>query len=281
MSLITISKSLGCGSGTIAEIVANELELEHYDHQRLRQEAAKIGISSADLECLAEEAPSIFERILGKKTQLHNELMGYLVYELARRGNSIIIGCGSQRFMKRFNSVLKVLLCASECCRKEHLVDWHGLTEAEAEKMIRKCDRERKVYLRSIGHSDSDNPSLYDVVIDTEKIDMEGAVDRILKTVKSQKFRQSNEEELSAMERMALMKKIKVKLLKSKLKRSILQLDVPEKGVARIRGWTNTQGTYDRVIDILNSVPGVIRVQADVSVGCWSPKASVKRKISA
>ncbi len=272
MSLITISKSLGCGSGTLAEIVANELKLEHYDRQKIQQEATKIGISSEDLECLAEKAPSIFERLLGKKPQLYNDLMGCMVYELARQGNGIIIGCGSQLFLKQFRSVLKVLLCASECCRKAHLVDWHGLNEAEAEKMIRKCDRDRKAFLRCIGHIDCDDPSLYDVVIDTEKIDMEEAVDRILQTAKSKKYRQRNEKDLAAMERMALKKRIKVVLLKSNLKRSILQMDVPEKGVAHIRGWTSTQGTCDRVIDILNSVPGVIRVQADIAVGCWSPK---------
>ena len=278
MSLITISKSLGCGSGTIAEIVANELKLELYDRQRFQQEATKIGISSADLECLAEKVPSIFERLLSSKPQLYNDLMGCMVYELARRGNGIITGCGNQLFLKQFSSVLKVLLCASECCRKEHLAVWHGLTEAEAEKMIRKCDRERKAFSRCIGHLGSDNPSLYDVVIDTEKTDMEGAIDRILKTAKSQKFRQCNQKELAAMERMALRKRIKVTLLKSNLKRSILQMDVPEKGVAHIRGWTSTQGTYDRVIDILNSVPGVIRVQADIAVGCWSPKVLAKRE---
>ena len=133
MSLITISKSLGCGSGTIAEIVANELELELYDRQKFQQEATKIGISSADVECLAEKVPSFFKRLLGNKSQLYNDLMGCMVYELARRGDGIILGCGNQIFLKQFSSVLKVLLCASECCRKEHLVDWHGLNEAEAE----------------------------------------------------------------------------------------------------------------------------------------------------
>lgn len=278
MSLISISKSLGCGSGTIAEIVANELKLELYDRQRLQQEATQIGISSTNLECLAEKAPSIFKRLFGNKPQLYNDIMGYMVYELARRGNGIIIGCGSQLFLKQFSSVLKVLLCASECCRKEHLVDWHGLTEAEAEKMIRKFDCERKVFLRCIRNLGCDTPSNYDVVIDTEKLDMEEAVDRILKTAKSQKFRQCNEKELAAMERMALRKRIKATLLKSNLKHSILQMDIPEKGVAHIRGWTSTQGTYDRVIDILKSVPGVISVQADIAVGCWSPKVLAKRE---
>jgi cytidylate kinase len=278
MSLITISKSLGCGSCTIAGIVANELKLELYDRQRFQQEATKIGISSADLDCLAEKVPSIFERLFGNKSQLYNDLMGCMVYELARRGNGIIIGCGNQLFLKQFSSVLKVLLCASECCRKEHLMDWHDLTEAEAEKIIRKCDRERKAFLRCIGHPGCDDPSHFDVVIDTEKIDMERAIDLILKTANSDKFKQCNEQELEVIERLALKKRIKATLLKSNLKRSILQLDVPENGVAHIKGWTNTQGTYDRVIDILNRVPGVIRVQSDIAVGCWTPKVLVQRK---
>jgi cytidylate kinase len=278
MSLITISKSIGCGSGTIAEIVASKLKLELYDRQRFQQEAARMGISSEELECLSEKIPSISERLIGNKPQLYNDLMGRVTYELARRNQGIFLNCASHLYLRQFSSVLSVLLCASECCRKAHLMDWHGLTEAEAEKMIGRCDRERKAFLRFMGQKDQDIPTNFDIVIDTERIDMEAAVDLILRIASSDKFKQCNEQELETIERLALKRRIRAVLSKSNLKRCILQLDVPEKGVANIRGWISTQGAYERIVNILNDTPGIASVDVNIAIGAWSPKVLVQRR---
>ena len=60
MSLITITRSMGCGGTKIASLVADELKLELYDDQRLQQEAINMGIRSEELESLDEKAPGFF-----------------------------------------------------------------------------------------------------------------------------------------------------------------------------------------------------------------------------
>ena len=52
MSLITITSSMGTGGITISRQVADALNLELYDDQRLQEEAATMGISSEDIESL-------------------------------------------------------------------------------------------------------------------------------------------------------------------------------------------------------------------------------------
>ena len=45
MSLVTISKTIGCGSGAIGHKVAEGLGFEIYNDERFREEAVKMGIS--------------------------------------------------------------------------------------------------------------------------------------------------------------------------------------------------------------------------------------------
>ena len=43
MSLVTITRNIGCGGTTIARLVADGLKLELYDDHRLQEEAIKMG----------------------------------------------------------------------------------------------------------------------------------------------------------------------------------------------------------------------------------------------
>lgn len=277
MPLITISRSIGCSSRTIARFVAEHLNLDIYDNQNFQNETRGAGIQPAELELFEEKPPSFFDRHLGNRSQLYPDLMEWVVYEVARRGRGVILMLGSHLFLRKFSTVLNVLLCASECCRVEHLIQRHRLRQDAAEKLIRKCECERKSFLRYLGQMDCNDPSLHNLVINTGKMDIDEAAELILKAANSRKYRECNQKEMDAMERLALRKRIKIELLKSNLKISFLQLGVPEKGVAHIRGWTKTKGICERLINILDDVPGVTKVVADISVGCWSPTVFVKR----
>jgi len=46
MSLVTISRVIGCGSGAIGNKVAEELGFELFDDERFREEAVRMGIPS-------------------------------------------------------------------------------------------------------------------------------------------------------------------------------------------------------------------------------------------
>ena len=64
MSLVTITRNIGCGGTTIARLVDDGLKLELYDDYRLQEEAIKMGISPEVLKRLDEKAPGLFNRLL-------------------------------------------------------------------------------------------------------------------------------------------------------------------------------------------------------------------------
>lgn len=74
MSLVTITRNIGCGGTTIARLVADGLKLELYDDHRLQEEAIKMGISPEVLKRLDEKAPGLFNRLLSHKPETYLDL---------------------------------------------------------------------------------------------------------------------------------------------------------------------------------------------------------------
>ena len=112
MSLITITRSMGSGGMQVARRVADELKFELYDDRRLQEEAIKMGIPE-DLKSLDEKAPGLFDRILTHKPALYTDLMEAVVYEVARRGQGIILDHGAHMLLQDFGCALHVRINAS------------------------------------------------------------------------------------------------------------------------------------------------------------------------
>ena len=111
MPLITISENLGSGGLSIAQQVAEKLEVVLYDDDRLQKEAVELGIRAEDIKIgLDEKAPGFFDQILGRRPDIYMDFMEALVYEVSRRGDGIVIGHCSQMLLRDFG-------CALHGCR--------------------------------------------------------------------------------------------------------------------------------------------------------------------
>ena len=84
MPLITISSPLGCGGEKIAQRVADGLNLEIYDDQKLQNMAQEVGISSDELKGLSE--PGFFDRLFSSKPHVYMDYMDAIVYNVSRQG---------------------------------------------------------------------------------------------------------------------------------------------------------------------------------------------------
>lgn len=264
MPLITISKSMGTGGTTIARHVAEKLNVELYDDQRLQQEALNMGIRADELKSLDEKVPGLFDRLWGSKPELYLDLMESVVYEVARNGEGVILGHGSQLLLRDFGCALHVLIYGSLLSRLDRIMDVHGVSREVAERLMEKSDHEREGFLRYAFHMDANDPSLYDLVINTEKMGADGAEALIVEAARSQKIKECSIGALEAMERLSLGKKVQAEFLRNHFDLSLLHLEVADKGVLYIKGLTKTQDRAQRLVDVARSVPGVKDVQSEV-----------------
>jgi CMP/dCMP kinase len=266
MSLVTISGGKGCGAEQVAELTAQATNRVLYDDRRLQQEALKLGFESEELKNLDERAPGFFDVLRGRRPEVYLDIMESLIYEVSRTGRGVILGHGSQFLLRDFGCALHVLIHASQPYRIKQMMDQQGLSRQAAEKIISKNDNERRGFLRFAFRLEFSDPSLYDLVINTEKFGVQGAANLIVDALKSQTIQECSLHALDSMERMSLMKKVEAALLKEHYMLTQFHVEVPEKGVAQIYGYTNTAESKKHMLETARQIPGVSKVMDEVGV---------------
>jgi cytidylate kinase-like protein/BON domain-containing protein len=192
--------------------------------------------------------------------------MEAVVFEVARNGEGVIIGHGSQVLLRDFGCALHVHLHASLSARIENLTRQHVLSNAAAEKLIQKNDNEQRGFFRYAFNMRLGDPSLYDLIINTEKFGSDLAVRLIVESARSDEIKACSLDAVDAMERMSQKRKIRAALIENDLVVSMLNIQVPRKNAVEIRGYTHTRDDKDRVIEIVTGLSGVSEVNTDISV---------------
>jgi len=266
MALVTVSGGMGCGADKVARFVAEKAKLPLYDDQKLQIEAIKLGLRSQELKGFDEKAPGFFDSLRGYNPELYIDLMESVIYEVSRSGNGVILGHGSQLLLRDFGCALHGLIHASEDYRIKQVMANHGLSEKAAEKMISKSDSERRGFMRFAFKMDLDDMSLYDLVINPEKLGVEGAGQLILQALQSQAVKECSLNALETMERMALLKKAQAALLKEHIGSFQFNVDVPEKGVVHLFGFALNEEKKKQMIAAVKKVAGVSKVKDEIGI---------------
>ena len=265
MGLITISQRMGDEGLSIAREVAALLELELYDDEKLRAEALEMGLRREDLQSLDEKAPGFFDRILSRKPDIYLDFMETIVFEVARRGEGVIVGHGSQMLLRDFGCALHVLVASSEAARVKRLIDQRGLSPAAAEKLIKKHDHAQMGFFQFAFNKNWRDPALYDLIINPEKLGRDTAVQLIAAAARSDEIKTCSLSALEAMQKLGLVKKIEAALREGDHNLSLLHIEMPEVGVAYIRGFTYSNAARQDILSIAASVSGISEVRSELS----------------
>ena len=266
MPLITITRALGSGEMSIAGGVAEALKIKTYDDFELKQIALKMGVQSQNLKSLDEKAPRFFDRILSKTPQVYLELMESVIYEVAKQGDGVIIGHGSQFLLQNFECALHVLIHAPKATRIKRLVDEGGLTHQGAKKMIQQSDSKQRGFFRYAFHMDLSDPSLYDLTINTEKISTKSAISLITEVAHSQEIKACSLDAIDIMARMALSKKIRATLMENGINLSMLHIETWPDETVDIRGFAHSVEERYQIVEVINRLPGISQVRTDISI---------------
>lgn len=260
MSLITVTTSTGCGARAVTKAVAERLKLELYDDDRLQQEAVGMGYSSEDLKAFDEKAPGLFDRLLRRRPEIYDELMAGVIYEVARRGEGVIVGHGSFYFLKDFTCALHLRFHASNPFRVRRLVDTQKVSPETALKMIENRDTELKGFLDFLFQIDWNDLSLYDLVINVDKLGTDAAAEMIVNLAQTEYIQECSLTALESMEKLSLLKKVEAAVLKDNINPQELHIEVPEPGVVKLTGLINPMRTVAGVTELIKSVSGVEKI---------------------
>jgi cytidylate kinase len=260
MPLITLTTSIGCGATSVSQKVADCLKIELYDDERLQKEALEMGYSSKDLKGFDEKAPGLFDRLLRRRPEIYNELMAAVIYEVAHRGEGIIIGHGANFFLEDFSCALHLRMHAPKQFRIRRLVDQLKIGPDTALRMIENRDNELKAFLSFSLQIDWNDFTLYDLVINVDKLGIDAVAEMIVNLAKTENIQQCSLTAMESMEKLSLLKKVEAAVMKNNINPQELFIEVPEPGVVRLTGLINPMRTIAGVTELIKSVQGVEKV---------------------
>jgi cytidylate kinase len=198
--IITIEREYGIGGGEIAQLVAQQLGWKLWD-QCLTEEIAKLAnCPKAVVEVREERADPLYYRLF--KSFLRGSYEGSLnahklnvidsesilritrrvVEQVSREGNSVLVGRGSQHFLRDRQDTLRVFLYAPREDKVRRLIA-RGKTQVEAEQLVDTVDRERKDFIQKYFGVEWPDRSIYHTMLNTT-IGNRAVVDNLLDLVK-------------------------------------------------------------------------------------------------
>ena len=92
------------------------------------------------------------------------------ILRLASLGRAILVGRGASVITARLSNVFHVRLVAPLATRIRHAAEYYHLREAEAAMLVAERDQARRRYLRRYFNVEIDDPTLYDITLNTGRL---------------------------------------------------------------------------------------------------------------
>ena len=184
IKIVTIEREYGSGGGEIAQLLAKQLGWKLWD-QLLTEEIARLAdCPKSVVECREEKTDPLYYRLF--KSFLRGSYEGslnahklklvdsecilkfteHVVQHAAKTGNSVIVGRGSQQFLRNRQDTLRVFLYAPREDKVRRLLA-RGKSEKEAEQLVDTVDRERVDFIQKYFHTEWPDRSIYHTMINT------------------------------------------------------------------------------------------------------------------
>ena len=260
MSIITISRGSHSYGKAIAEEVSKKLGYTCIARDVLLEASKEFNLPEFKLLSAIKDAPSILDRFVYGKEKYLAFTQAALLKRL-REDRAVYHGFAGHFLVKDIPHALKVRINADMKDRVRILREREGLSEKKAYRYIRNVDKQRKKWSKHLYGIDTWDSSLYDLVIQIDKIQVKDAVDIICSTAGLERF-QTTPESQKAMDDLYLAANVKASLIN--LKRDI-QVSAQD-GVVYVKATTQESKELKLIQDIekiVNEMPGV-EVHIDV-----------------
>jgi cytidylate kinase len=188
--IVTIEREYGCGGGEIAQLLAKELGWKLWD-QLLTEEIARLAnCTKAVVADREERTDPLYYRLF--KSFLRGSYEGSLnahklnmvdsetilkmtervVQHAAKNGNSVIVGRGSQHFLRNRPDTLRVFLYAPREEKVRRLLA-RDKNESEAHQLVDSVDHERADFIWKYFHAKWPERAAFHIMINTAIGDQE------------------------------------------------------------------------------------------------------------
>jgi cytidylate kinase len=261
MAIVTISRGSASGGLLLAEGLAARLGYEIVSREDIVHEAARFGVPEEKLQEALISAPHFWQRFSHDRRRYLAFVQAALC-EHAQKDRIIYHGNAGHLLLRGISHVVCIRLIASLTFRVRMVMERLKVSQEEAVRHIEKMDDQRKNWTRFLYDEDWLDPGLYDLVVNLNTLEVEGAVTIAAAAIERPEFAVT-EESRQAMANLTLASKVRAALAANSDTAFADVEVVARDGVITLRGKIRPAQMIDPVIEVAGGVEGVLKVDRE------------------
>ncbi|MBW1606495.1 MAG: cytidylate kinase-like family protein [Deltaproteobacteria bacterium] len=189
ISVITISREPGSGGNILGERLSQQLQFDLFYQEFVHQMAENAHVSVRLLETLDEKGASVLEEwissLVDKRHLWPDRYLQHLmkiIGTIGKHGRAVIVGRGANFVLPPEKRISLRVISPLET-RIRNVSQAFGTAAAEARSRILKTESDRKAFIKKYFNEDIQNPLNYDVIINTEDLSVDDAVNAVIGTL--------------------------------------------------------------------------------------------------
>jgi cytidylate kinase len=263
MAVVTISHEMGSGGSVIGTALAERLEYRYVDQDMISQAARRYGCVEARLTDLDETKPSFLERF-DAETRHYITVLQSALLDVAEQDQAVIMGRSGQILLRGVDHVVRVFVRAPFELRVKRVMrkmadEGEALDTRAAAQLVRRTDQQKIGRMRYLFDVDWADPTLYDLVLSTEKLSFEAGIDLILQLLRRPEFAGTDASRQAVRDR-ALASRVRTALAAHPETRKYRISVEADRGVIRLEG----TAALDRATEVARTVPAVVDVKTQL-----------------
>ncbi len=191
---VTISRQAGAGAWIVARELAARLDQRApaedvkwtvFDKELVEQVLEDHNLPKKLAQFMPEDRVSMVDDMVTELLGLHPPSWNLAhassesILRLAALGNVILIGRGANVITMKLPHMVHVRLVGSVEKRIERVMDYLKLERKAAVEFVQKADRGHQRYVREQFKVEIDNPLLYDLIVNTDRVTCEQAAELV------------------------------------------------------------------------------------------------------
>ncbi len=265
MYFITVSEMLGANGERIARQVAGIFHYAFYGEEELLKAANEMGFHR-DIEKLGEKGPTFLENLFSEKPKVYLDRLQSVIYELAKKGNALFSGRGSQLMLNAFDCSFHVLVTGSMKKRIQRVMEEKQIGGEAAEKIIRQSDQDKSGFLKYAFDEDWLSPRLYDLILNTDKLSTDSAVKILIDAAQSDEIKACGLDSVKSLGKLSLQRKVEAALLETGLSSQYLYFTVEDTDSVRLHGLVSSLEKKDKIETVLKGIKEIKKITNDLTI---------------
>jgi hypothetical protein len=189
-----------------------------------------------------------------------------VIFEVAKKGDAVFFGRGSQLLLHSFDCAFHVLLTGSKEKRVQRVMEEKQVSREVAEQIIRQSDHDKRGFVRYAFDEDWLNPQLYDLLLNVDKLSFDSVAKIIVDAAKSDEIKACGRDSVRLLGKLSLQRKVESALLEANVVNPHLFVTVEDSHAVRLYGVVNSLEEKETVERVVRGIKDTKKIANDLVV---------------